>query len=437
MTSFELKSLELYQGIESRNATLTYHGVMMFTNRWCQRLFSRSMVTCGHGTDRCRPIAPGRRAVLGGRCLLIAGALSFWCLSLAAATPLDLDRWHVVESAHFEILSNADPERSAEIASGLEAFRAVLAHLGPALELRSPAPSTIVAFRNTESFAPFKTRPDRDGARILGQFLNHPDGNYLTLDAGSRQVGAFAVIYHEYVHFFVRHNFVGVPLWFHEGLAEYYSTFRLDGEVAVVGEAVPRHLRWLRTHGDFDLAEVLAADHRSERYHEADKVGAFYGVSWLLVHYLLSGEEQRLERVADLFLLLEAGADPEKAFEEVFEVRISTLEQELRNYAAKAHGAQLELPSARIPLSSLPRTAVAGFRPSPPAQTLFVLGDLLAHMGRADSAESYFHAALERNPRHVDTPAGLAFVREQQGRVQEAELLYREAVELGSTRAMT
>lgn len=391
-----------------------------------------------HGGMECRHFSKSlHRFSLLLVVLVLAGFFATRTAARGAEIPFDLERWHVVRSAHFEILSNAEIERSAEIATRLEAFRAVLSHLGPSLELRSPAPLSIIAFRDGESFGPFKTRPDQRGSQILGQFLQHSDGNYLTLDAGSRQAGAFAVVYHEYVHFLTRHNFVGVPLWFHEGLAEYYSTFRLEGGAAVVGEAVPRHVRWLRSHGDFDLQEVLNADQRSETYHEPGKVGAFYGVSWLLVHYLLSGDLERLEKVADLFLRLEAGEEPTEAFEEVFEVRVSTLEEELREYAARLQGGSEELPSARIPLSRLADPEVAGSRSSPPAETLFRLGDLLAHMGRADAAESFFHVALEHDASLPDLAAGLAFVRSQQGRAEEATLLFREAVQLGSARAMT
>ena len=203
------------------------------------------------------------------------------------AMPDDPATWTVIDSAHFEIYTDAGAERGLEIAQGLEQFWAVFARLAPELELRSPAPTKIFAFKDRQSFGPYKSRADGGGTFLLGQFLAHADGNYLTLDAGTRLVGSLAVVQHELVHYLVRHNFPEAPLWFNEGLAEYYSTFVVEGEVARVGSPIDRHLGWLERRG-VDLSTVLAADRRSAAYHEPGQVGGFYAGSWALVHYLLS-----------------------------------------------------------------------------------------------------------------------------------------------------
>ncbi len=346
--------------------------------------------------------------------------------SPALAQPGDLEHWHAVQTPHFAIYTDADPERSYEIAASLARFRAVFAQLAPSLELVSPAPTKMLAFRDSESYASYKTDPD---PRILGQFLSHPDGNYLTLDAGAHQVGSFAVIYHEYVHYFVRHNFPAVPRWFNEGLAEYYSTFAVEGRHAVLGRPVERHVRWLRRQGDFSLSEVV----QSNRLWPSDHSGAGqrYAVSWALVHYLLSGSTQRLERTADYLVNLEAGEDPEEAFEDAFDLRLSTLEDELRDYVQGG-----EFPQASIPLDRLavPRIKAELMRPE---DVLYHLGDLLLHMQRTSEAESHFHLALEFDGEHADSHAGLAAVRDYSGRWDEAEVLYRDAVRLSSAEALT
>lgn len=370
-----------------------------------------------------RARTPGR----GPLCALLVmlGAIT------AQAQPVDHDGWHIVRTAHFTIYTNAGPRRGGEIAVHLELFRSVFARLAPALKLNSPAPSKIFAFRDATSYAPYKTSPDPDGGRILGQFLSHRDGNYLTLDAaGSHQVGSYGVIFHEYVHYFVRHNFPGVPLWFNEGLAEYYSTFGTADGTVYVGRPVQRHLRWLQRDAEFSLGDLLEVTQRSPAYHESAEAGRFYAVSWALVHYLLSSAE-RLDQTADFLLRLEAGDDPDDAFEEAFGTRLHRMEEKLRAYLAG------KLPEAAIALRRLRIPTTARTEPMPPQDVLYHLGDLLAHIGRSAQAEEHFHLALELDPTHADSHAGLALIRDLAGGYDEAEILYRDAIELRSTNPLT
>ncbi|MCG8455373.1 MAG: tetratricopeptide repeat protein, partial [Holophagales bacterium] len=335
-----------------------------------------------------------------------------------------------METVHFRLLTDAAPERGVEIARRLEDFRGVFARLAPSLELRSPAPTTLFAFRDAESYAPYKTRADAGRSRVLGQFARTRDGNYLTLDASSQLADAFTVIYHEYVHFLVTHNFPRVPLWFNEGLAEYYSTFAIDGDRAYLGEPVERHRRYLAREGDFSLDELIEADTRSDAYHDPDQVGRFYALSWALVHYLMSGGGEEIERMADYFVRLDEGEPPARAFEAAFGRYLSTVEDELRTYLQTANFA-----TTRVGLPSAPPAARV-LRLSP-ADALYHLGDLLVHLGRPARAEPYFYAALEQDPRHAEAHGGLAHVRDLSNRWAEAESLYREAVKLGPRTALT
>ncbi len=348
----------------------------------------------------------------------------------AMAQPGLGEGWAAVSSPHFTVYTNADPKRGEEIAESLERFRAVFAQLSPELELRSPAPTKILAFRNAESYAAYKTTPDGNSSRILGQFLSHPDGNYITLDAGTRLVGSFTVIYHEYVHYFVRHNFPGIPRWFNEGLAEYYSTFTTDGEQAFVGKPVERHVRWLQHNSELALDQILTVT-GSASGHRDGQAGRFYAVSWALVHYLLSGDAERLDRAADFFLRLRVGEDAEDAFEASFDIRLSELEKQLSRYVASS-----EMPSAAISLSRLPSPKIT-VRAVTPEDMLFHLGDLLAHMRRERAAEQHFQLALDHWSDHPDTHTGLALVRDLQSRFEEAELFHRDAIALGSVNPLT
>lgn len=107
------------------------------------------------------------------------------------------------------------------------------------------------------------------------------------------------------------------------------------------------------------------------------------------------------------------------------------LEEELVKYLASG-----DLPQAAIPLEHLPQPRIT-VAPLPSADVHFHLGDLLSHIGREADAERHFQTALDLDSEHSEVHAGLALVRDLQGRTDEAEVLYRDAIELGSSEALT
>ncbi len=390
--------------------------------------------------------------VLSG-CLLAAGCLA----ATASAQPDNPEDWLTVRSQHFVLLTDAAPQRGGEIARNLELFRNTFALLSPGLELQAAVPTTLIAFRDRRSYAPYKSHPDSGGSVLLGQFLIHPDRNFLTFDASARPAAVtpsgtrrneFAVIYHEFVHYLVAHNFHNVPRWFHEGLAEYYSTFALEGDRIYVGRPVERHLQWLRFDNeerkerslshDFSLRAVLTG----ESGHHGDRAGGFYALSWALVHHLLSGGAERLDRMADFLIRLRDDEDPDQAFESAFDIRLDDLEETLRAYA---YGQEILTPGvdpddtwriAVFDVSELPAASVSVARLRP-EDVLFRLGDLQLRLGRPESAEHHFQAALDHTLDHAESLAGLAVIRDHQSRFAEADVLYHDALGVGSADPLT
>ncbi|MEM1180358.1 MAG: hypothetical protein AAGM22_18590 [Acidobacteriota bacterium] len=338
--------------------------------------------------------------------------------------------WVWVISQNFRILTDAPPEQVAGIASNLERFRAAFARLAPGMSLRSPVPVRVVAFRSHRSYAPYKRPSD---PRILGQFVRNLDGHYLTFHAGA--TARYAVDYHEYVHYLVDGNLPAVPRWFNEGLAEYYSTFKATRDTVTVGLPVERHRHWFAGDAaadqrslsyDFSLLDVLSG----EAAHDGSKVGGFYAFSWGLVHYLLSGPDERLVQTADFLAELGDGVDPERAFERAFGQRLDTMEEAVREYVLAG---EFEHATLRMPFDP----ATVGVYPARRSEVEIWLGDLAAQIGYLNWADRHFQTALEVAPGHPDALAGLAFVRDLSGRRDEATLLFRDAVSAGSREPRT
>ena len=365
-----------------------------------------------------------RHLLRSSRALPVAVLVSLALSPALAAQPASLDQWTTVRSQNFTVHSDATPQRTAEIVQSLERFRAVFSELAPEIELRSPAPTRIFAFRDEESYANYKSGSEA-GGRVLGQFLSHRDGNYITLNADPRYLGAFSVIFHEYVHYLVLSNFPSVPMWFNEGLAEYYSTFLVERDSVYLGQPVERHMRWLLGNSEFDVEGVLAVNRQTAGSDEAHGAGRFYAVSWILVHYLLSDEADRSAELADYFTALAQGEDSQGSFIDAFGLRPSELEEQLHEYVRAG-----SLPVAALSLDRIAGAGELRSSVSSPEEVLVGLGDLLAHMGREEEAARHLHLALEFEPESGDAYAGLGYVRDRQQRLAEADELYKEAMDL-------
>src|SRR3989442_3735826 len=114
-----------------------------------------------------------------------------------------------------------------KVAKRLEQFRQVSGLLFPAIPMKSAVPTTVIVFKSDGSYKPFKVNPN-----VAGYFQPGEDVNYITLTSEkSSDDQPFRTIFHEYVHLLVENTMGGaVPLWFNEGLAEYYSTFDIADE---------------------------------------------------------------------------------------------------------------------------------------------------------------------------------------------------------------
>ena len=225
------------------------------------------------------------------RIAAVALALLFVAL-LGQPTAQAKDNWTSVRSKNFFLVGNASEKEIRAVANRLEQFRKVFALLFPRANFTAPVPTTVIVFKSDSSYKPFKPNPN-----IAGYFQSGEDVNYITLTTErTSEENPFGVIFHEYVHLLVN-NTIGhaVPLWFNEGLAEYYSTLTITDEdrKAVLGNLISNHVLYLRENKLVPLRTLFAADYKSPYYNEGNKMNIFYAESWMLMHYLLQGEKQR------------------------------------------------------------------------------------------------------------------------------------------------
>lgn len=360
---------------------------------------------------------------------LLAGLLVGPALAVGekAGTKASKQKWLRLDTANFTVFSAANEDITRQVGRDLETLRAVLSFWLQGEEVHSPVPTYIYVFAGDPTFMPYKKGLRGDPKGVAGYFISHTLGNYVALD-GSPQSDPSRVVYHEYLHYFTANNLPGVPLWFNEGLAEFYSTFQADGDKVLLGEGVKHHQRWLSSHPEFDLERLFSVTHKSSDYNEGSRRGGFYAQSWAMVHYLMAGSPERSQQLIRYLELVVDGVDPEEAFGQAFETDFRTLERELESYLSKPN-----LPGFRLSVQGLGASVREGeLSRMPRAEALYRLGDLMtfADMRHPEDARAHFLEALDLDPQHGSAWAGLGFLEDQAESYDDARGYYERALEL-------
>jgi tetratricopeptide (TPR) repeat protein len=338
------------------------------------------------------------------------------------------EKWFTLKVDEFEIISNAPPAATIEMAENLMRMRAAIGQLTQ-FRVRSRLPVKVYLFANERMFAPYRDIVFRANAtNITGVFVGGENENVILLQTGSPN-GVDRIIYHELTHYFVQNTVSGLPSWLNEGLAEYYSTFQTSGDQVHIGRPIADHVLWLRDEQLIPFKDLFAVDHDSPIYNETSKRGAFYAESWALLHYLMVGNEERHAQFSTFLSLLIAHKPQEEAFEAAFGVNYAKMENELRSYLRRSLFHYMKYSLNELPVSPIPKP-----EPMTYAEYVYALGHLIAQ-GSAENtplALQFLNDALKANPANAAAYADIGKIHDEAGRTSDAEAAYQRAVQLGS-----
>jgi hypothetical protein len=163
----------------------------------------------------------------------------------------------------------------------------------------------------------------------------------------------------ELAYRFIRRRFTKVPTWLKVGLAEFYSTMRIEEDRIVLGDDLPMKAFWKQPHysmawhgntfqhlmpahkapGVRDLVDSEratfspAADHEDVSKEEREQMTLYYAASWKLVHLLMNGPDPQARARFEAFLsALGPKVDAREAFRASFGDDLSSLEAIYRPY---------------------------------------------------------------------------------------------------------
>ena len=246
----------------------------------------------------------------------------------------------VYDTRYFTLRTDAEPEYAKLLASRLDDYHEKLtAGLHAAFQTRIRIPKTaIILFERQEDYQRYANQ----NAPQLTNNGGYYDGGTKTI-VTYRYNNSMQLYFHEIIHavmgelfsdpFFYRYTRPNWPIWFDEGLAELYGSFRLhDDGTFEIGTINPGKLSYLvnamATNTFVDLRTLLKSP--PERF-SGGHMNIYYAASWGLVSYLMQHPvySQRLP----LFLMrLRNNQDGLEAFKELFGEDMEALNRDWRAY---------------------------------------------------------------------------------------------------------
>ena len=149
---------------------------------------------------------------------------------------------------------------------------------------------------------------------------------------------------HEYSNFIHKFSLdrLPQPLWVQEGSAEYFGTFKFDGEKIYLGN--PRAIMY-RAQGLYTSAGELKIDSekilktkqlpiRSDKMSDKIDIERFYARSFFIMHYINSSPKLR-QSLAVYMTAIKEGKNEEEALVQEFGQNFSEFDKSVTNYVLK------------------------------------------------------------------------------------------------------
>jgi len=276
-------------------------------------------------------------------------ALTLTVVVCLCAHALEKSPWLEIHSTHFTVITDAGEKKGREVALRFEQMRAVFAGLLSKEKLYQPLPVTILAFKNDKSY--YQLAPLKNGQPIdvPGFFLPGEDQNFFVLNVFEEE--SWRAVTHDLAHMLLNANYPPAQGWFDEGLAEYFSSVRVDNKEVEIGADPELHVSVTMdmlqnqhdTHPPQSLTELLGAQvwlsmpdlftmkHDTASYHEGTHNTLYYAQSWMVMHYLL--HEKKLPETGAYFgLVLNQHIPVEEAIQKAYGMTPAQLEQAVKDY---------------------------------------------------------------------------------------------------------
>ena len=283
------------------------------------------------------------------RTSLISLPIAFMLFASALLHPVFAEKkepnpWLEIHSAHFTVITDAGDKKGREVALRFEQMRAVFASIFNKDHLNQPLPLTIVALKNDDSY--YKLAPLHNGQPIdvPGFFLRGEDQDFIALNLAEPE--PWRAVAHDLALKMLDDNYPPAQAWFDEGLANYFSSIRVDdAQVQIGGDPVlareaningatssgansaKTYTELLNTQPWASLPELFATKPKAND----PNAGLFQAESWMVMHYLIH-EKKLSETGSYLGLVFIQHMPVEDAIQKAYGMSSEQLEQAVKDY---------------------------------------------------------------------------------------------------------
>ncbi len=276
--------------------------------------------------------------------------LVFFAMLLGFSTAAHAE-WLEASSDHFVIYAEDTRKDITRFSEELERYHAAMEYVTGQKTL-TPSPSNRVTIYVVNSTNAVQKLYSGKRSNVAGFYQPRAGGSVAFVPrvklGGKETDFSMIVLMHEYAHhYLISSSSFGMPRWFSEGAAEFYSaaSFEKDGGVILGRPAM---------HRAYEIKDGRAA-HVRELF-EYDKYkknrgklrDTFYGKSWLLYHYMIFDQE-RAPQMRTYLIAMAKGASEVDAAREAFG-DFNELEKELDSYARKRKMRAISLEGADLPI---------------------------------------------------------------------------------------
>ena len=348
-------------------------------------------------------------------------------------------QWICAESKDFAVVSDATEKDTRLLAVRLEAFRSVLSRIF-GLRRNSDRPLTVMAFRDWESF-----RDVESYGLAIGEFMDRgAEDIVIMVMLNQKGIDPEQTLLHEYTHVLTSTSIHDWPPWLREGIAEVYSTFKIDGNKVILGLPIESRLTAVRN--EASLIPTTSLIKQAPKGHDVWNAPLFYAQAWALSHYLMFAEKRvYADKLFEYARRCEAGKDSEQIFREVFQTDPKTFDKKLADYIR-----QQEFPGLTIEYDNLSFDKELKVHPLSEADLDACYGNILLNatdyerrhdfrsikneekfkVDPRHRAEVYFRDALKRDPKCARAYEGYAFLNMLRENYKVAQQQYRDALKL-------